>query len=162
MVKIFAISGDGIGAGKSTLAKKLGQEIWSLAGALRDELNREYPGYDWYNKSQEYKANTIIKECQKKVMRTVMIERGQLRCDEDQLYWVRQLADKLEYVQKMATGLKCVAIDDVRKLSEIGYLKERFPGQVIHFHMITESAIPEPQFENEQLCEVADYTVRFE
>ncbi len=162
MIKIFAISGNGIGAGKSTLAKKLGQEIWSLAGALRDELKHDYPAYDWYNKSQEYKANTRVKEEGKRTVREVMIERGQVRCAEDALYWVRKLADKLEYVEKMATGLKTVAIDDVRKISEIECLKERFPGQVVHFHLLTSTAVREPMFENDELCEVADYTIRFE
>ena len=162
MVKIFAISGDGIGAGKTTLAKKIGEQQWSLAGALRAELSRLYPNYDWENKSQDYKANTKIIECGKASMRHVMIRHGQMRCEEDPLYFVRKLADKIESLEKMATGVKTIAIDDLRKVIEIEHLKTRFPGQVVHFHLITSTAVPEPQFQNNELCEVADYTIKFE
>jgi hypothetical protein len=161
MVKIFAISGDGIGAGKSTLGKKLGQEVWSLAGALRAELKSELPNYDWYNKSQEYKE-TKVKERGNKTLRTLMIERGQVRCQEDELYWVRKIAEALKAHDKIASAALSVAIDDVRKVSEISYLKEMFPKQVVHFHVVTESAIVEPQFENDDLREMADYLVLWE
>lgn len=161
MVRIFAISGDGIGAGKSTLAKKLGQEIWSLAGALRAELKAELPNYDWFNKTQEYKE-TKVKERQNKTIRTLLIERGQLRCQEDALYWVRKIADKLKDHDKYVSAALAIAIDDIRKVSEIVHLKEKFPGQVIHFHMCTEDAVHEPEFENTELRAMADYLVSWE
>jgi hypothetical protein len=159
MVRILVISGDGIAAGKTTLANKLGDEVWSLAGALRAELAYDYPDYNWENRSQEYKATTRILECGKKSMREVMVERGQVRCSQDPIYWVRKLADKLEAVLKMATNQKTIAIDDARKVSEIEHLKSRFPNQVLHIHVINSNATHEPEFENGRLCEIADYRI---
>ncbi len=161
-MRIFAISGSGIGAGKTTLARKVGDQTWSLAGALRAELSRLYPLYDWENRSQSYKADTKIKECGKQSMRDVMVRHGQLRCEEDELYWVRKLADKLDGTLKLANGLKSIAIDDVRKLSEIGYLKERFPDMVTHLHVATKSSVYEPMFQNDELHAIADYIMVWE
>jgi hypothetical protein len=161
LMKIFAISGDGIGAGKSTLAKKLGQEVWSLAGALRQELKNELPNYDWFNKSQEYKE-VRVKERNNRTIRTLLIERGQIRCQEDDLYWVRKIADKLVEHDKFAGAAMTVAIDDIRKVNEIEHLKEKLPGQVIHFHVCTNSAKEEPEFQNDELRQMADYIIVWE
>ena len=91
--KILAISGDGIGAGKTTLANRLAPgKVRSLAAAMRTELEALYPAYDWFNKTQEYKANTLVKEFDNKTVRQVLIEYGQTRCDKDSLYWVRKLS----------------------------------------------------------------------
>lgn len=156
-MSILAISGDGIGAGKSTAAKALSRgNVWSLAGALREEMQRDFPGYDWFNKGQDYKENTKVRELGVNV-RTALIDRGQIRCNEDPAYWVRKLCDKVEATDKLAGAPLIIAIDDVRKVLEINYLRDRFGKSITHIHMINRDAIYEPQFENAALAEMADY-----
>lgn len=161
---IYAISGSGIGAGKSTLAKSLQCETWSLAGPLRKELSRMYPRYNWFNKEQAYKENTIIKEAWDEYgdarppnMRTVLIKHGQKRAAEDAKYWVRILATSLAGYAELATGPKYIAIDDVRKVCEIEHLRDRFGENVLHIHIKSDAAIHESEFEAAGLEEAANY-----
>lgn len=162
-MKVYLISGDGFGAGKSTLARKLGDEVWSIAGALREDLKRQYPNYDWFNKDGDYKKSTRVREYGdgRKYLRDVMIEYGQAKCDIVPTYWVSQLADRLTSSMKIHSGARIFAIDDVRKMCELDLLKSRFHGLVTHFHLATESAGPEPQYENGFLREKADYLVKW-
>lgn len=69
-MRIIFISGDGHGAGKTFLAKKLvnnDKQIFSIANLIRMQLAKEYPNYDWYNKSPEFKEKTKVKETSKTV-----------------------------------------------------------------------------------------------
>jgi hypothetical protein len=157
---IIAISGSGIGAGKTTLAKRFDVPVWSLAGALRMELKKLYPDYDWFNKSQSYKDGTVVRQTDKTI-RTMLIEHGQLRCNGDILYWVRNLADKIELNNSMLSAAVIIPIDDIRKVCEIEYLKDRFKGRVMHYHIANNAAIPEKEFENNELAEVADYVLHW-
>lgn len=155
---IFAISGSGIGAGKTTLAKKFGHPVWSLAGGLRYELSRIYPNYDWENRTQEYKDKTIVKEAGKKTVRQVLIEHGQHVCATNPEHYVSILTERLK------GGLSpqpIVAIDDVRKVLEIEFLRSKFPNknEFTHLHIQWAGAIHEPEFENEQLAKIADYVI---
>jgi hypothetical protein len=154
---IFAISASGIGAGKTTLAKKLGNPVWSLAGGLRQELSLLYPKYNWENRDQSYKDTTIVKECGKRTIREVMVMHGQMRCESNPLYWVERLCDRLK--DSPALG-SVVAIDDVRKVNEIQHIKFRFPGQVVHLHVDYDLATKEPEFQNEELKAMADYIIK--
>lgn len=161
-LKVFAVSGDGIGAGKSTLAKTLGAEVWSLAGALREELEQLYPGYPWFSKDQKTKETIRIAEVENKTMRQVLIEHGQKRCDSDPNYWVKLLGSKIQNAILSGTAPGSIAIDDLRKTTEIACLKSLAGVDVLHFHIINPKAIPEPQFENAKLAEIADYKVTWE
>lgn len=158
---IYAISGSGIGAGKTTLANKLvpPNAVWSLASALRQELYQILPGYDWNNKSQKYKDSTLVKERRLKTVRDVMVEHGQIRCADDRLYWVRKLVDRLDPKQYVLQQHQAIAIDDVRKLYEIEYLKEKFHGKVVHLHVVSDKSIDEPQFDSKDLRDCADYII---
>lgn len=160
-MKILAISGSGIGAGKTTLAKKLSKDVWSLAGAMRAELERIYPGYSWFNKDQAYKSDTIIKEYKRgqSSMRQVLIEHGQDRCIESPTYWVETLSSKILSMDQVACGITTVAIDDIRKVSEIKYLRRKF-GDVTHIHIDYYGSVKEAEFENDELLEIADYVVQ--
>lgn len=178
MTKILGISGSGIGAGKSSFAKKMAGEVWSLAGALRKELTKKFPGYKWYDKSQEYKnmrfTETIfdpflLSALEKtktheggKTVRDVMIAYGQMKCANDPKYWPRILAADLQERLKIMDGVHTVAIDDIRKVLEVEYLREKFAPNFIHFHIDTGSAIGEDYFDNDLLAEMADYTVKWE
>jgi hypothetical protein len=149
------ISGDGIGAGKSTLARRLGTRV-SLADELRAELQEYLPGYDWFNRSQAYKAETAVLERSGKSVRQVMIEYGQDRCAESPTYWADRLIRELRGVE--ALNHSTYAVDDVRKLCEVEALKTAFPGTV-HLHITSPHAQHEPEFENAALAAVADFTV---
>lgn len=159
-MKILAISGSGIGAGKTTLAKKLSKDVWSLAGAMRAELERVYPGYSWFNRDQEYKATTIIREYRRGnlSMRGVLLEYGQEKCEETPTYWVEALSSKILSLDSVCSGITTIAVDDVRKMSEIAHLRKCF-ADVTHIHIDYSAAVYESEFENEELREVADYVV---
>jgi hypothetical protein len=160
-LKILAISGSGIGAGKTTLAKRLCKDVWSLAGAMRAELERIYPGYDWFNKDQAYKANTVIKEYKRgqSSMRQVLIEHGQDRCVESPTYWVETLSNKILSMDAVVVGITTVAIDDIRKVSEIEHLRRKFKD-VTHIHIDFHGSVREAEFENDDLLEISDYVVQ--
>ena len=168
MIQLIAISGDGIGAGKSTFASKIGDTVFSLAGALRGELARKHPNYDWFNKSQAYKDKTHVPEYrgletnQLYTVRHALIEYGQIKCEDDPQYWAKVLAEKIAKEENIVTGNVKIAIDDVRKVCEIELLKERFGSKVLHFHMTTSTAIHEPHFDNLRLAAMADYVVRWQ
>lgn len=155
---IFAISGDGIGAGKTTLARKLANPVWSLAGGLRYELANKYPNYNWEDRSQQYKDHTKVTENANKTVRQTMVEYGQFRCEENPLYWVERLCDRIHNNAAPLTQ-EVIAIDDVRKVTEIEHIRGRFPGQVIHFHVVFAGAQHEPEFQNDELREIADYII---
>lgn len=159
-MKIIAVSGSGIGAGKTTLARKLSREVWSLAGSMRAELQKIYPDYNWFNKDQDYKANTKIKEYKngQYSMRGVLLEYGQEKCRVNDTYWVEKLSSTVKNLDRVASGITTIAIDDLRKLCEISYLRENF-SDVIHVHIDFPGAVSEKEFENEALKQCADYVV---
>jgi hypothetical protein len=163
-MKIYLISGDGYGSGKSTLAAKLGDEVWSIAGALREDLSRQYPGYKWFSKDQAYKETTRIKEygSGRMSMRDVLVEYGQKKAAINPTVWVSLLSDRLLESVKILTGAKIFVIDDVRKLCEIDHLRSRFSGLVTHFHVVSTTGTPEPHFENDELKARADYHVKWQ
>lgn len=161
-MRIIAISGDGIGAGKTTLAKKLSSDVWSIASSLRGEVRQKYPGYDWYCKDQAYKDGTYVHEFGKnKTVRDVLIEYGQQRCIESPAYWVDVLIEKLKATNQIAS-MGLLAIDDLRKLVELERLRAAFPGQIIHMHVHNPHAISEPQYDNVVLGELSDYLMQWD
>lgn len=157
-MRIVAISGDGIGAGKTYLAKSIGGLAMSLAGQLRLDLKEMYPKYDWNNTTQAYKDHTLVPECDNKTVRQVMVEYGQGKCAEDPGYWAKRLVARIDGWAN--AGVESITIDDVRKLIEVETLKAAFPGKVLHIHVVNIEARYEPQYQNESLKVVADYVVR--
>ena len=159
-MKIIAISGSGIGAGKTTLAKKLSKDVWSLAGAMRTELELQYPGYSWFNRDQAYKANTMIKEYKNGSysMRAALIEYGQDKCAINPTYWVERLSSSVTGLTRVASGITTIAVDDVRKVCEVEHLRKTFK-EVVHIHIDYAGASFEKEFDNLQLLELADYIV---
>lgn len=160
-MRIVAVSGDGAGAGKTVAAQKFSQEVWSIAGAMRNELRSMYPKYDWFNKSQEYKQTTIIREHEdgRKCMRQVLLEYGQVKCAGNPVYWVEQLADTLKTHLYVIDGVVSIGIDDVRKVCELEFLRTRFPGKVFHLHVANSDAVIEPLFDAPALKARADYVI---
>jgi hypothetical protein len=160
-VKIFLFSGSGNGSGKSSAAKLMTQDVWSLANGIRDDLTSRYPRYNWHNKSQVYKDTTIIEEYEigNKSMRQVMIEYGQLRCKNNPTYWADLLVSYLKNRHFIADGTSIIGVDDIRKVCELETIRAAFPNSTTHFHLTTPIGIAkvEPEFENEQLALLADY-----
>lgn len=164
-MRIFLFSGTGNGSGKSTAARKLTQDVWSFANAIRDDLTYRYPRYNFYNKSSEYKNSTIIEEYENgtKTMRQVMVEYGQLRCKDNPTYWAEVMVSYLKNRHFIADGTSIIGVDDLRKLCELETLKNAFPTQITHFHIDSPDgyATLEPEFENEELAKVAEYRIRW-
>lgn len=161
---IYLISGDGSEAGKTTFAEKLvgKSRVWSIASALRSELQRKYPKYNWYSKDQQVKDQLVIKEYGSGTftMRQVMVEYGQKACEADPCHWVQRLADSLEIAKHMPTHGP-LAVDDVRKVCELDLLKEMFP-KAVHMHVTRAGAKKEPQYDNDSLWGRADYVVAWD
>ena len=175
-MQIIGVSGDGIGAGKTTFCRRFTCEVWSLAGALRGELKKICPEYDWFNRTQAYKETRfkhkgrIIDKLQVQdgdigdmpTVRDALIIYGQWQCRDDNNYWVRQLSTRLADRMNIADGVKIIGIDDVRKVNEVNYLREVYKNRFTHIHMNTIGAIHEAVFDNEELAKLADYTVSWD
>lgn len=160
-MRLIVVSGDGRGAGKTTLAHRLSANVRSIASALRSELARKLPNYDWFNPTQEYKDLITVTEdpWAGLSVREVLVNYGQMACAADPLYWVRRTADELGELalREHATGVT-VAVDDLRKTVELAHLRARFP-KLLHLHVHYEGAIPEPQYQAGELASLADHIV---
>lgn len=160
-MKLILISGDGIGAGKTTLAKSLagetalgrssGMEVVSLAGAIREDLKKEFPQYDWFNRTQAYK-DTVMPETGSTI-RQKMVDYGQGLCEINPTHWVDRLFRQLEL--KVSTGV--FIVDDLRKLIELDRFRQL--ADVCHIHISFSGSIPEPQYDAVGLRKRADYIV---
>lgn len=157
---VYIISGDGNGAGKSTLASRLvgSTGVVSLARALRHEVERQYPGYEWFSKCQTYKNGTRIKEAGGLTVREVLIAWGEGKCKENPLHYVEKLVHHLQQLDRTFFGPKSIAVDDVRKLIELEYLKHYYPTAT-HLHLKNPTAGREPQYQNDELASCADYVI---
>lgn len=161
MQMIYLISGEGRGAGKTTLARKLGADTFALAHAIRLELAEKYPHYPWDATDQETKDNTRIPEWGSISMREVMVRYGQGKCEEDPLYWVRKLPERLEKLYAQP-ALSFIAIDDIRKTIELEYLREYYgKDNIMHFHVVNPLADAE-DYDNRELMSRADYLVTWQ
>lgn len=161
-MRILAISGDGMGAGKTFLANKLtpAETRLSLAAYLRADLSRMYPGYDWYNRTQDYKDNTMVHETGKTV-REMLMTYGASKRQIDPDYWINYLLDNLYmlYNNTRDKDSLIISIDDIRFVNEVDKLRKCFNGSVTHIHVISSKAKLEP-FDNDLLREMADYIIQ--
>ncbi len=162
MRRIHIWSGNGSGAGKTTAAGKTADQVYSIANAIRGELQRIYPRYDWYRKDQVYKDTTRVPEYGKgATIRSVLTDYGQAKCDANPHYWVDILIKYLREADIVASGENTVAVDDIRKMCELEAFKIAFSGRVTHFHVNGVGAKEEKMFENDELAAVADYIVEW-
>lgn len=161
-MKIVLISGDGAGAGKTYASRLFGQATWTLADGIRGELQQRYPGYNWYNRTQEYKNSVIVPEWRDgyATVRQVLLEYGQEKCAVDPRYWVDRLIAKLKSHEELVQGVSTIAIDDIRKLCELEQFRLNFKD-VVHIHIENPEATHEPEFDASSLKRVADYVVKW-
>jgi hypothetical protein len=155
-MRLILISGDGAGAGKTTLARRLARRVLSLADALRDELTQVHPTYDWFRKDQQYKDSVPVPEMGGRTVREAMIQWGQDRCRADEAYWAKRLVPLLHVAQE--GGETAIAVDDVRKLVELQFIRVSFP-EALHVHVSWPGAAREPHYQNDELRDAADYVV---
>lgn len=161
-MRIIAISGDGQGAGKTFLSKKLAPEETrlSLATYLRLDLAEQYPKYDWYNKTQEYKDYTVVEETGMTI-REMLMTYGKSKRETDSNYWIDYLLDGIFFIvnNTQARNKLVITIDDIRFVNEIEKLRSSFGTAVTHVHVISSKAKSEP-YDNEALRDLADYIVQ--
>jgi len=163
---IYLISGDGRGAGKSTLARNLVGEdnVYSLAREIRRELKAKYPDYDWYSKDQAVKDTTMIPEWGSVSMREVMVRYGQAKCEEVPTYWVDKLTDEFDEWGVLDWLRDRAAVDDIRKPLEAVALRmwaDMREIPVLHIHVVNPMADDEP-FANDELRGMADYLITWQ
>ncbi|MEN9529828.1 MAG: hypothetical protein RI932_1701 [Pseudomonadota bacterium] len=160
-MKLIMISGDGQGAGRTFLARKMTDnqsQIFSIVNIIRAQLQRKYPQYDWFNKEPLYKSKTIVGNSGKTILQH-LDELGRGEKQKDPLIWAKQLADILIYARDKE-GHETVVLDDIRFVDEYEYIKKRLHTEnIVHFHVSFEKAKPEPLYENEKLRLLADYIV---
>lgn len=157
MSRIILISGDGIGAGKTTLAERLGWRL-SLAQGIREDLEARYPSIPWHSTDQETKSQRF-EELGGRTMREVMIQYGQERCAQVPDYWVERWSFYADAAM-LLSGIGAAVVDDLRKIVELESFRRRYGAFVTHLHVEYPGAIPEPQYDNEQLKARADYIIR--
>lgn len=160
MKRIICCSGNGSGAGKTTYAKRTTDQVYSIASALRADLQKKYPNYDWYRTDQDYKDTTTVHELGMTVRKALTIY-GQAAAADDPTIWVDKLIDHLKEAQKVVDGVLTLGVDDIRKMCELDAIKNAFPGKVVHVHILGVGAKEEPEFENQELMEIADYLIEW-
>jgi hypothetical protein len=155
---VYIVSSNGVGAGKTYLANKLGAIPRSLAAALRGELKEIYPNYDWFNKTQEYKENTLVAECDGLTVRRVLQIYGQSKKTENPNYWTDKVLNDIAADNDFED--RFYSIDDIREAREVTRIKDTI-FQVVHFHIECSASIPENVFEQEysKLKTMADYVI---
>jgi hypothetical protein len=158
-MKLILISGDGHGAGKTFLARKLAanqDQMFSIANVIRGKLRKQYPAYDWYNKDPKFKTKTIVKETGLSV-HTMLDALGRDTKRKFPLFWAKEIVEVIAYARS-SVGLELGIIDDVRFLDEYQFIRSSLADcEIVHFHIVNPKALPEPQYENEQLKKLADY-----
>lgn len=155
--RLILLSSDGIGSGKTTLARSLSSTVVSLAGAMRRELAELYPSVDWNNLTQEYKATPLAK-LGGQTPRDLLISHGQAQKAVHGLYyWCKKTEEVIDFISFQTPT---IVIDDVRMVFELDYFKySKFGSITTHIHVVNPNAVKEPQFENEQLAKLADYSI---
>ncbi|KAB8032117.1 hypothetical protein [Fluviispira multicolorata] len=160
-MRIIFISGDGHGAGKTYLAKRIASgshQMYSIANMIRKELEKIYPKYDWYNKSPSFKDNTIVKETGKSVHQ-MLDDLGKEKKSKNNIYWAKQIVELIQYGRD-TDKLDLAIIDDIRLIDEYLYIKSQFQKEhITHFHVVNHSAKPEPMYQNLELRNQADYHI---
>lgn len=160
-MKIILISGDGHGAGKTFLARKLTdsqQQIFSIVNLIRRELAKKYPSYDWYNKDPAFKLGTIVKETGKSVHQ-MLDTTGRERKVKDPLFWAKGLVDLLKYARD-SDKLDTIVVDDVRFVDECDHLRSVFATEnILHLHVVNPKASLEPSYQNALLKAQADFHI---
>ena len=100
-MKLIMISGDGQGAGKTFLARKLTDnqtQIFSIVNIIRQELQKKYSQYDWFNKEPEYKRLTMVEKTGKSILQH-LDELGRGKKKEDPLHWSKKMIEILKYAR---------------------------------------------------------------
>ena len=143
--RIFLVSADGNGAGKTTRAKQLSPVVLSFADAVRRECQTLYSEskVDWFDKTQEGKLQLVMPG---KTVRDCLIEHGQKACEDDQFHWAKAMVLAI-----LSSHARIVAVDDLRKLTELNYLTDIFGPLITHEHIIFDDAVLEPQYNNNEL-----------
>lgn len=160
MSRVLIISADGLGAGKTTLAARLGGAKFSFADSIRHEMREVMPDVNWFDKSQAGKL-AVVRGTGGKTVRDLLIQVGQERRAENPNYWVEKTA---YLIQKFLADwdsrhVPPVVVDDLRFLNELAYFRDIFGDDLTHIHVSSPGATPEPQYQNVELAAVADYTV---
>lgn len=160
-MKLILISGDGQGAGKTFLARKMTdnqQQIFSIVNVIRAQLQKKYPQYDWFNKEPEYKSKTLVANTGKTILQH-LDELGRGLKQKDPLIWAKKIEEILIYSRDHEKH-ETVVIDDIRFVDEYQYIKTSLHSEnIVHFHVAHEKAKPEPAYENDKLRLLADYIV---
>jgi len=163
--RIIMISGDGTGAGKTSLAENLSPCVMSIADELRKECERKHShNVPWRAKEQHVK-DAARPELGGKSIRDILIAHGQEQCKVNgDDYWIKKLCNAINIkLFREECKPRIIAIDDLRKVVERDTFYKRFPSEVLtHIHITQLGAEPEPQYENTELLALADYTITWD
>lgn len=156
MGTLIVISGNGTGAGKTTLAKKfMGAVRSSLASALRMHLCGLYPGYEHLILASDPASKTATLP-DGRTVREALIEEGEAARSYDELTWCHKWASWAGEV----TYMEDIVVDDLRRVNELIYLRRWAADhgrELLHLHIHHDGAKAEPF---DDLSEHADYIVR--
>lgn len=160
-MKLIIISGDGQGAGKTFLARKLTDnqtQIFSIVNIIRQELQKKYPKYDWFNKEPEYKRLTMVAGTGKSILQH-LDELGRGKKKDDPLFWSKKMTEILKYARDCESH-DTVVVDDIRFVDEYEHIKKSLNSEnIMHIHVVNDKSKPEPHYENAKLRLLADYVI---
>lgn len=160
-MKLIIISGDGQGAGKTFLARKLTDnqtQIFSIVNIIRQELQKKHPKYDWFNKEPDYKRTTIVAESGKSILQH-LDELGRGKKKDEPLFWSKKMIEILKYARDFESH-DTVVVDDIRFVDEYEHIKNALKSEnIMHIHVVNDKAKPEPHYENAKLRLLADYVI---
>lgn len=160
-MKLILISGDGQGAGKTFLARKLTDnqsQIFSIVNIIRQELQKKFPRYDWFNKEPDYKRLTVVNGTGRSILQH-LDELGRGRKRTEPLFWSQKMIEILKYARDFEQH-DTVVLDDIRFVDEYQHIKTELSSEnILHIHVANSKAKPEPHYENEKLRLQADYII---
>jgi predicted ATPase len=164
ITKVFLISANGSGAGKTTLANILADVVVSHADIARRDLSRLYPEEfteKIVSKKQEDKA--FILPDGRTVRQALVHYCEAIVRPKDDVYFAREVVKSLADLHCKSAPLT-VAIDDVRRVQDMQKIKEYLKKEglrCVHYHVISHAAELESAYDNIKLRECADLIYRY-
>lgn len=157
MGTLIVISGNGTGAGKTTLARRLyvGAVLTALATGLREHVARLFPE-DRHHIMGIYAEDKAHVLPDGRTVREALIEEGAAGRSYDKYVWCNAWSDRVKDVRHTED----ITVDDVRTVTELMYLRRWAADhgrELLHLHLHHEGAAPEPF---DDLSAYADYLVR--
>ena len=175
-MKLILITSNGVGAGKTTFAGKLGGTIVRLGEGLRQVaatecISQEHSDWvlDSYTQESKQKLVAIRSEQDSEVIsvRNLLIRTAQKMGDYQMVkHWCRNLLHSCAMSSPIEEMTSVIVVDDIRSVNQLLLLKDRahvFNAETVHLHLEARgvSVLPDLNYEEEvaRLKNMCDYLI---